>query len=370
MSQLINCSYCSKTYEPYKTSKGNMSMICISCRTVQQAAEARRPPRVRNYQAEAKRNLENNWIMFQRSSIEKRNKELSLTKEEYFELIQKPCSYCNYYNVDEINGIDRLDNAKGYIIENCIPCCKHCNRMKHILHPVFFIGKSKLISKFQDNILEDSEREEFYKIWKIYIHKNPTPFVYIKRMSEEKRGLEYTLTKEQYEYLIYKACYLCGYKNIVGNGLDRQDHSKSYNIDNVLPCCSTCNMMKAFYNKDDFIKQIKKISDFKKEYPAEWNNIPCKGFQMGAAKTEEIKETKDKQWRGVSIYKAVKSDCLEEFKIKTIKTTKWSETEFEDKTKELFKKVKLSNFEEVQDELKKLVEMIRYKRLNNITSLK
>jgi hypothetical protein len=202
--------------------------------------------------------------------------------------------------------------------------------MKHILHPVFFIGKSKLISKFQDNILEDSEREEFYKIWKIYIHKNPTPFVYIKRVSEEKRGLEYTLTKEQYEYLIYKACYLCGYKNIVGNGLDRQDHSKSYNIDNVLPCCSTCNMMKAFYNKDDFIKQIKKISDFKKEYPAEWNNIPCKGFQMGAAKTEEIKETKDKQWRAVSIYKAVKSDCLEEFKIKTIKTTKWSETEFED----------------------------------------
>ena len=76
MSQVIKCIHCSKRYEPYKNSKGSDSKICPSCRTVQQAAEARRPPRVRNYQAEAKRNLENNWIMFQRSSIEKRNKEL------------------------------------------------------------------------------------------------------------------------------------------------------------------------------------------------------------------------------------------------------------------------------------------------------
>ena len=373
MSQLINCSYCSKGYEPYKTSKGNMSMICLSCRETQQKAEARRPARIRNYQAEAKRNIEGSWKTFISKSVEKRDKQCTLTKEEYFELIQKPCSYCNYYNIDEVNGIDRLDNTKGYIIENCIPCCKHCNRMKHILHPAFFIGKSRLISKFQDNILEDSEREEFYKIWRIYIHKNPTPFVYIKRMSEEKRGLEYTLTKEQYEYLIYKPCYLCGYKNIVGNGLDRQDTSKGYNIDNVLPCCSTCNMMKAFYNTDDFIKQMKKISHFKESYPVEWDTIPCKGFHMGAAKSDEVKgnkEDKEKQWRAVSIYKAVKSECFGEFKNKTIETTKWSETEFEDKTKELFKKVKLSNFEEVQNELKKLVEIIRYKRLNNVTSLK
>ena len=164
MSQVIKCSHCSKTYEPYRNSKGVYSKLCHSCREVQKAAEARRPSRIRNYQAEAKRNLENNWIMFQRSSIEKRNKEVSLTKEEYFELIKKPCSYCNYYNEDEINGIDRVDNTKGYILENCIPCCKHCNRMKHILHPVFFIGKVKLISKQELKLLEDFERKDFYNI--------------------------------------------------------------------------------------------------------------------------------------------------------------------------------------------------------------
>jgi hypothetical protein len=157
---------------------------------------------------------------------------------------------------------------------------------------------------------------------------------------------------------------LCGFKNIVGNGLDRQDISKGYTIENVLPCCSTCNMMKAFYNKDNFIKQMKKISDFKVSYPSEWDTIPCNGFHMGAAKSNELKETKEKQWRAVTIYKGVQSECLEEFKKKTLETTKWSEEEYNSNTKELFEKVKHFKLEEVKNDLKKLVETIRYKRLN------
>ena len=27
-------------------------------------------------------------------------------------------------------GIDRIDNNKGYIIENCVPCCRECNFLK------------------------------------------------------------------------------------------------------------------------------------------------------------------------------------------------------------------------------------------------
>lgn len=364
MSQVINCCHCSKTYEPYKTSKGNESKLCPSCRETQQKAEARRPPRNRNYQAEGKRNLEGAWKTFLSKSVERREKECSLTKEQYLEIIQKPCVYCNYYNEDEINGIDRLDNTKGYILDNCISCCKHCNRMKHIFHPVFFIEKARLITKYQINNLEDSERKEFYNKWKIYIHKVPTSYIYIKRVYQENRNLEFLITKDEYDNLIYKPCYLCGYKNIVGNGLDRQDSCKGYTIDNVLPCCSTCNMMKAFYNKDAFINHMKQISEFKTACPNEWNSIVCTGFQMGGAKSNAPpKEEKAKQWRAVSIYKAVKSDCSEEFKNITMKTTKWTETEFETKTKELFEKIKLSKFEEVESDLKKLVETIRYTRL-------
>lgn len=29
------------------------------------------------------------------------------------------------------NGIDRVDNTKPYILENCVPCCRTCNRAKN-----------------------------------------------------------------------------------------------------------------------------------------------------------------------------------------------------------------------------------------------
>lgn len=61
---------------------------------------------------------------------------------EYFaNLTKMECGYCgskprnvflpNSKNGPYIyNGIDRLDNTKGYIIENCVPCCETCNRAK------------------------------------------------------------------------------------------------------------------------------------------------------------------------------------------------------------------------------------------------
>ncbi|MBT6050762.1 MAG: hypothetical protein HOG49_28500 [Candidatus Scalindua sp.] len=31
------------------------------------------------------------------------------------------------------NGIDRKDNKKGYSLDNCVPCCKICNRAKDVM---------------------------------------------------------------------------------------------------------------------------------------------------------------------------------------------------------------------------------------------
>jgi hypothetical protein len=188
----------------------------------------------------------------------------------------------------------------------------------------------------------------------------PTPYIYTKRISEEKRGLEYSLTKEQYDELIYKACHLCGFKNGVGNGLDRQDNSVGYTYENVLPCCSTCNMMKSFYMKDEFIKHMSKI---KIVYPPEWDTIPCNGFHMGGSKSDNISVIKDKQWRAVSIFKAIKSDTLDEFKEKTLRDTGWSELTYQKQTAALFLKTINLPFEDVEEDLKKLVQCIRFERL-------
>ena len=78
-----------------------------------------------------------------------RNRKLvfELSEEKFRELTSCGCYYCGnppsnikkpsaYYalGVDTgsyiYNGIDRVDNTKGYIEDNCVSCCLTCNYMK------------------------------------------------------------------------------------------------------------------------------------------------------------------------------------------------------------------------------------------------
>jgi len=78
-----------------------------------------------------------------------RNYEFELTKEQFKNITILNCHYCNIepnqkvysdckgmsekgieYSTHIYNGIDRKDNSLGYILENCLPCCKICNRAK------------------------------------------------------------------------------------------------------------------------------------------------------------------------------------------------------------------------------------------------
>jgi hypothetical protein len=61
-----------------------------------------------------------------------------LTEAEFFDLISRKCSYCGNSPMSRYtkngplqNGIDRYDNTIGYTKENCLTCCKICNRIKH-----------------------------------------------------------------------------------------------------------------------------------------------------------------------------------------------------------------------------------------------
>lgn len=65
-----------------------------------------------------------------------------LTQDEFHNLTSQNCYYCGkepetiakpnpqINGVYVYNGIDRVDNTIGYIISNCVPCCKHCNTSK------------------------------------------------------------------------------------------------------------------------------------------------------------------------------------------------------------------------------------------------
>lgn len=81
---------------------------------------------------------------YKKSAI-KRNYNFDLCEKDFRELVFNKCFYCNREPSQEIfeskkpnikllyNGIDRIDNSKGYVKENCVSCCKHCNRAKDVM---------------------------------------------------------------------------------------------------------------------------------------------------------------------------------------------------------------------------------------------
>jgi len=58
----------------------------------------------------------------------RRNYSFSITLEQFKVLIEQDCFYCGQ---EKSMGVDRHQNNIGYQLENCVPCCQICNRMKN-----------------------------------------------------------------------------------------------------------------------------------------------------------------------------------------------------------------------------------------------
>jgi hypothetical protein len=59
--------------------------------------------------------------------------EFTISLEAYVVIASQPCYYCDNRLGDRVNrgvGLDRLNNAIGYVIGNVVSCCGRCNRLK------------------------------------------------------------------------------------------------------------------------------------------------------------------------------------------------------------------------------------------------
>ena len=115
-----------------------------------------------------------------RIGAKRRNISFDISMEQFKDVISKNCTYCgepphlfNCYarmgsegyteysrklGLSEetvrranifVNGVDRADNSIGYIINNCIPCCRMCNIMKWDHPKQKFIEHAEKIVNFQ-----------------------------------------------------------------------------------------------------------------------------------------------------------------------------------------------------------------------------
>lgn len=106
-------------------------------------------------------------------------------------------------------------------------------------------------------------------------HQNPLDIAVNKIMNHYKNGakernLEFSLTFEQFKYLIQQDCHYCGsipcsnFKTVgeerfVFSGIDRMINEIGYKKDNCVSCCFKCNHAKNKMSAESFFDWIKHI---------------------------------------------------------------------------------------------------------------
>lgn len=99
-----------------------------------------------------------------RFNAHKRKLCFDINREQFFKITKGNCFYCNKHpsNIFNLkvktknkianytyNGIDRINNDKGYTPDNIVSCCTRCNTMKMDMN----INDSKMtIKKIYDNL--------------------------------------------------------------------------------------------------------------------------------------------------------------------------------------------------------------------------
>lgn len=94
------------------------------------------------------------YSMYKNRAIQKEI-EFDITEQEFNEIVIQDCYLCGTpsYN-NHINGIDRFDSGKGYVLENSRSCCTECNYMKNNYNYNDFVNKLKNIYNENKTVLE------------------------------------------------------------------------------------------------------------------------------------------------------------------------------------------------------------------------
>lgn len=94
-----------------------------------------------------------------KKSASRRDIEFNLTQNDFNLITTNDCYLCGKENnEDHINGVDRIDNSKGYCFDLCKACCSVCNRLKNNYQLKDLLIKMLMIyNKHFDNKIEDVE---------------------------------------------------------------------------------------------------------------------------------------------------------------------------------------------------------------------
>lgn len=123
---LRTCPVCNKTFRVHGTRQLKTRLWC--------SRECRYSYPTIDYTTHEYRTKSNIRIGVGKRNAKSRGLSWDLTLLVYASIISKPCSYCDnslgHVQKETGAGLDRLDNSKGYTVDNVISCCGFCNSLR------------------------------------------------------------------------------------------------------------------------------------------------------------------------------------------------------------------------------------------------
>lgn len=174
---------------------------------------------------------------------------------------------------DVFNSLTVIDetimyNVSGNTKKRICKCRCECGSEKYYQITKLVTGYSKICRKcaYQKRPQSTEKCSTLERLYHLTI---------VSRCKKTDGRILNNLLISDFESLIKKDCFYCGEKPkeltwvtnnkickkepIVANGIDRKDPKGHYDLDNCVPCCRDCNVMKMTMTFEEFKSKIKKL---------------------------------------------------------------------------------------------------------------
>ncbi len=95
------------------------------------------------------------------STAKSRQKKWDIPFEHYKDLISRPCYYCQGKLNPTSIGLDRINNSKGYEVDNVLPCCLICNKTRNNM---WTVQETQIminaVQQYRKSLITVTEQEE------------------------------------------------------------------------------------------------------------------------------------------------------------------------------------------------------------------
>lgn len=153
-------------------------------------------------------------------------------------------------NIKVVDFVMKDSQSRTYMLVECQRCgYGSVMRSDHLSNPK---AKLSTCSHCRQDYAKEKIKERALSPERKALHLKYQSY----KSNAKTRNLRFNLTLEEFESITKENCHYCGDSEV---GVDRINNREGYVENNVVPCCTTCNMMKKDLEYDAFLAHVSKV---------------------------------------------------------------------------------------------------------------